>query len=95
MRRGSQSRRRRLRRAEPYFPYFDVRTHFDNSAASDALAPAGIRVPPLPDYFDALVRFANAAEWGRRSLTRVEARAAIEDRVPAEPPPSRRSPMPV
>jgi thioester reductase-like protein len=84
--RSSQSRQRVLRRAEVYFPYFDVRAQFDTSAATDALAPAGIRVPPLEGYFHSLVRFAEAAEWGRRPLTRVQARAAVEELEPIEAP---------
>lgn len=74
LRRGSEGKRRALRRAEVYFPYFDARTRFDTSAAAKALEPAGIRVPPLDGYFHSLVHFAEAADWGRRPLTRVEAR---------------------
>ncbi|HKN95271.1 MAG TPA: SDR family oxidoreductase, partial [Thermoleophilaceae bacterium] len=74
VRRGSAKRRKALKRAEVYFPYFDVGARFDTSAATEALAPAGIRVPPLESYFDALVRFAKAADWGKRPITRVEAR---------------------
>jgi thioester reductase-like protein len=84
LRRASESRRRVLRRAEVYFPYFDVRSDFDTSAASEALAPAGIRVPRLEDYFDSLVQFAEAAHWGRRPLTRVQARELIGERKASE-----------
>jgi len=90
LRRGSESRRRVLRRSEVYFPYFDVAARFDNSAAAEALAPAGIRVPRLDGYFDSLVRFARAADWGRRPLTRVQARADIEKQERSEEPPQRR-----
>lgn len=86
LRRGSKSRRRTLKRAEVFFPYFDVRARFDTSAATDALAPARIRVPPIEGYFDSLVRFAKAAHWGKRPLSRVAARASIEQRVPQEQP---------
>jgi hypothetical protein len=85
MRRGSPSRRRRLRRAEVFFPYFDVRARFDTAEAQSALAPSGIKVPPLPSYFDALVDFAVAADWGRRPLSRVDARASLGQRRPARP----------
>jgi len=90
LRRGSESRRRVLRRSEVYFPYFDVAARFDNSAAADALAPAGIHVPRLDGYFDSLVRFARAADWGRRPLTRVQARADIEKQERSEELPRRR-----
>jgi hypothetical protein len=74
-----------LKRSEVYFPYFDVAARFDTSAATEALAPAGIRVPRLEGYFHSLVRFAEAADWGRRPLTRVQAREGIEERRPTEP----------
>ncbi len=72
VRRGSESRRRALRRSEAYFPYFAMRTRFANSAAREALAPAGIAVPPLATYFGRLLGFATAAEWGRRPFPRHE-----------------------
>jgi thioester reductase-like protein len=86
VRRASKSRRRVLKRAEVYFPYFDVRARFDTSAATEALAPVGIQVPPLEDYFQSLVRFAEAADWGRRPLTRIQARDAVEELEPTRPP---------
>jgi long-chain acyl-CoA synthetase len=76
LRRSSDAKRRVLRRSEVYFPYFEVRARFDTSRATEALGPAGIGMPPLRDYFGALVDFAQAANWGRRPLSRVEARAA-------------------
>jgi len=84
LRRSSESKRKVLRRSEVYFPYFAVDASFDNSAAADALVPAGIRVPPLDAYFHSLVRFAQEADWGRSPLTRVEAREAVEEPRAAE-----------
>ena len=78
VRRGSQRRRRTLKSSEVFFPYFDVRARFDTSGATAALRPAGIEMPLLRDYFDSLVRFARAADWGRRPLSRVEARAGLD-----------------
>jgi long-chain acyl-CoA synthetase len=72
VRRGSEARRRALRRSEVYFPYFCMRTRYDNSAAREELAPRGIEVPPLPAYFDRLLAFAQAADWGRRTMARHE-----------------------
>jgi thioester reductase-like protein len=72
LRRGSESRRRALRRSEVYFPYFSMRTRYENAGACEALAPLGIEVPPLRSYFDRLMGFAKAAEWGRRPLARHE-----------------------
>jgi long-chain acyl-CoA synthetase len=76
VRRAGKRKRRALRRTEVFFPYFDMRSRFDTSAATAALGPAGIEMPPLRDYFGELVKFAEAAEWGRRPLSRVEARSA-------------------
>jgi hypothetical protein len=73
VRRGSEARRRALRRSEVYFPYFTMRTRYDNSAARKALAPRGIEAPPLASYFDRLMAFAQAADWGRRPVRRHEA----------------------
>jgi hypothetical protein len=57
---------------------------FDTTAAREALTPVGIRVPALSDYFDRLVRFAVTAKWGRRSLTRMDAVAAVGERAPRD-----------
>ncbi|HEY7631864.1 MAG TPA: SDR family oxidoreductase [Thermoleophilaceae bacterium] len=93
LRRGGEKRRRTLRRTEVYFPYFDVRAKFDTSAATEALAPAGIEVPPLGGYFDNLVHFAEAADWGRRPLSRVQARKTVDSRPPTERPLPRLQPL--
>jgi thioester reductase-like protein len=73
VRQGSESRRRALRRSEVYFPYFAMRTRYDNAEARGALEPHGIEVPPLATYFNRLLSFAMAAEWGRRTVPRHEA----------------------
>jgi long-chain acyl-CoA synthetase len=73
VRQGSESRRRALRRSEVYFPYFAMRTRYDNAEARGALEPHGIEVPPLATYFDRLLSFAMAAKWGRRTVPRHEA----------------------
>jgi long-chain acyl-CoA synthetase len=72
VRSGSQARRNALRRSEVYFPYFAMRTRYDNSAARAALAPAGLDAPPLASYFDRLMSYAQAAHWGRRPMARHE-----------------------
>jgi thioester reductase-like protein len=72
VRSGSEARRRALRRSEVYFPYFAMRTRYDNSTAREALAPKGIEAPPLASYFNRLMSFAQAAAWGRRPVARHE-----------------------
>ena len=49
---------RGLRRMEVYFPYFAMRVRFDDRR----LGPG----PPVEGYFHRLVRYAQAAGWGRR-----------------------------
>jgi thioester reductase-like protein len=77
--RGAQDERVRLalQRSELYFPYFATRVHFDDRRARVALRGSGIATPPLDSYFDRLVRFALAAKWGRRRITRATAMGRI------------------
>jgi long-chain acyl-CoA synthetase len=65
-----QKTRRALVRSETFFPYFAMAVEYDNRCARVALHPAGIEPPPLHSYFDRLVEFALAAEWGRRPIPR-------------------------
>jgi thioester reductase-like protein len=51
-------RHRGLRRMEVYFPYFSMRVRFDDRR----LGPG----PRVETYFHRLVRYAEAAGWGRR-----------------------------
>jgi len=73
LRRSHGARRRWLEQAPVFFPYFSLRVRHDTSRAQAALAPLGIAPPALPDYFERLVAFAEAAQWGRRPLSRVDA----------------------
>jgi nucleoside-diphosphate-sugar epimerase len=70
VRTGDERRKRALRRTEQFFPYFEIETRYDNTQARKALAPHGIEVPPLRSYFDRLMDYAVAADWGRKSLPR-------------------------
>jgi thioester reductase-like protein len=83
VRSGSERRRRALRRSEVFFPYFAVRTQFDNRGAREALTPLQIEAPPLPAYFDRLTSFAREARWGRRPIPR-HAASAITSEARAE-----------
>jgi long-chain acyl-CoA synthetase len=62
--------RRALRASEVFFPYFDSRVRFDDRRARAALHASGLAPSPLADYFERLVEFALAADWGRRPLPR-------------------------
>jgi thioester reductase-like protein len=62
--------RRALERSEVFFPYFSARVRYDDRRARAALHGTGIEPAPLRDYFDRLVEFALAAQWGRREIPR-------------------------
>ncbi len=57
-----------------YLPYFDMDVLFDDSRARATLGPAGIRPPRLAEYFDRLIDYAEVVRWGKRSMSREEAR---------------------
>jgi long-chain acyl-CoA synthetase len=65
-----------LRQSAVYFPYFAVRTEFDNARARERLEPAGISASPLAAYLERLLDFATRTRWGKRPVSRVEALAA-------------------
>jgi thioester reductase-like protein len=64
---------RALARSEAFFPYFASKVLYDDRRSRVALCAAGIRPPPLRHYFDRLVEFALASEWGRRPISRAAA----------------------
>jgi thioester reductase-like protein len=68
-RRDARSRRA-LERSEVFFPYFAMRMLYDDRRARMALRGTGISPTPLADYFDRLVEFALASDWGRREIPR-------------------------
>jgi thioester reductase-like protein len=63
--------RRALRRSEVFFPYFNARVHYDDRRTRALLHGSGIEPAPLHEYFDRLIAFAMAADWGKRKLSRV------------------------
>lgn len=63
--------RRALKRSEVFFPYFATRVRYDDRRSRVALRGSGIGTPPpLRTYFERLVEFALAADWGRRQILR-------------------------
>jgi thioester reductase-like protein len=72
-----ERRRRALRRSEVFFPYFEVGALYDDRRARVALRGTGIAPTPLRTYFDRLLMFALAADWGRREIPRASAAASI------------------
>jgi thioester reductase-like protein len=74
-RRGSAGRG--LERSSVFFPYFAMDVRYRNERARQRLEPSGIKAPPIESYFDRLLNFAQAAEWGRRPVTRAQAAARV------------------
>jgi nucleoside-diphosphate-sugar epimerase len=62
-----------LAESHVFFPYFSIRTVFDDRRARARLEPAGIRVSPLADYLERLLDFATRTRWGKRPLSRAAA----------------------
>ena len=60
-----------------YFPYFSVRTTFEDEFTRERLKPAGISVAPLSEYIVRLLDFATWSRWGKRPIARAEALAAV------------------
>ncbi len=72
--------RRALQRSEVFFPYFATRVRYDDRRSRVALRGTGIEAPPLRTYFERLVEFALAAEWGRRQIPRAHTWREMEPR---------------
>jgi thioester reductase-like protein len=62
-----------LESSRVYFPYFSIRTVFDNALTRSRLAPSGIQASPLHDYLPRLLDFATRSRWGKRPIARAEA----------------------
>lgn len=88
LRRSSGARRAWLQQAPVFFPYFALRVRHDTTRTRAALAADGLGPPPLATYFDRLVDFAEAARWGRRTLSRVDAAGAVRRRAALAAPPA-------
>ena len=59
-----------------YLPYFDVASRFDDRRARTSLAGAGISSSPLPEFFPAIMGYAERARWGKKHMTREAAALA-------------------
>lgn len=76
VRMGDAKRRRALSASEVFFPYFTMRVRYDTTNARAALADTGVTVPPLRDYFERLMDYAVAADWGRATASRAPSRSS-------------------
>jgi thioester reductase-like protein len=60
-------RREMLRKGRVYVPYFAFRGAFETAQARPVLEQRGLRPPPVQDYFQKLIDYAIASDWGKRA----------------------------
>ena len=68
-----------LEATEAYLPYFAMKVTYDDARSRAALGPAAIAPARLPSYFSRLLDFALLTDWGRRPLSRAQAKGARSD----------------
>jgi thioester reductase-like protein len=76
MRRATPAQRRWLEHGQVFFPYFSTGARFQAEETSAALAPLGVELPALGDYFERLLDFAVDCRWGGRKVGRAQALAS-------------------
>jgi long-chain acyl-CoA synthetase len=86
VRRGSEARRRALRRTEVLFDYFSMGVRYDDTLTREALADRDLQAPPLASYFERLMQFAEGANWGRALPPRHEAVSNARQRAASHGP---------
>lgn len=62
-------KRRVLVDGQAYREYFSMRMEFDTANAERLLGPTGIAAPHVLDYFERLLEYCVASEWGRKPVT--------------------------
>jgi thioester reductase-like protein len=78
VRRAARRKRAALEASTVFFPYFAMRVRYDTSRAAARLQGTGVRVRPVGEYFERLMDYAVAADWGQRSEhTRPSCLAAV------------------
>jgi thioester reductase-like protein len=83
--RASGARKRWLKRADVFFPYFDARVRFDTTRVRAALDPIGVRPTPLATYFDGLMDYAESCDWGRSPVDETRVARLAPPLAPAAP----------
>jgi len=58
-------RREMLRKGRVYVPYFSFRAAFDTAQVRAVLEQRGLRPPLVEDYFQKLIDYAIASDWGK------------------------------
>lgn len=76
---------RGLRGCSVYIPYTRVETIFEATEDHRLLADYGVTMPPAAVYFDRIVRYALAADFGKKSVDVTEATASPALTTPTAP----------
>jgi long-chain acyl-CoA synthetase len=58
-----------LKKGKVYMPYFSFSAAFDTAQVRAVLEPLGMRPPLVRDYFQRLINYAIASDWGKRETT--------------------------
>jgi len=61
-------KRELLKKGRIYRPYFAYGAEFDTAQVRASLDPAGIAPPPVQDYFQRLIDYAVASDWGKSGV---------------------------
>jgi hypothetical protein len=61
-------RRRALDSGRVYIPYLNYRASFDTTHARRDLAPMGLGVPDVAQYFETLLRYCVESDWGKKAV---------------------------
>ena len=69
-------RREIMRKGRVYMPYFSYRAQFDTTETRAVVAPQGLRLPTVREYFETLIDYAVATDWGKRKSPAVAGGAA-------------------
>lgn len=78
---GGRRLRRRSRHAAPFVPYYTMRVRYQRDRAAERLDGVGLKPPPITAYYDRLLSYATASDWGRRPVPRHALVAGQAERV--------------
>jgi thioester reductase-like protein len=59
-----------IQEAGVYLPYFGIEATLDDVRARALLGPLGLGAPPLTEYFERLIDYAERARWGKGRVSR-------------------------
>ena len=74
---GSDRNKRAMKQMEAFFPYLSTRVRYSNAPTRRRLGRAGIEPGSVENYLDRLIKFAQRAHWGRKPISREDARTRV------------------